>query len=120
MTNRGVATVLNVVLWGSGYIYSKRGLNGAFAILAHLSLYFWTFLLGFAAWAFWAPLLILGGLYFAIDGHKYAGPRELAPKPGSSAKQKGICVSCGRSISPKSKFCPECGASQTETEPKPS
>ena len=31
---------------------------------------------------------------------------------------KGTCVKCGASISPRVKYCPECGSSQTESCPK--
>lgn len=115
MTNRGIAAGLNAVLWGSGYLYSGRGANGLLAVLAHLALYGWSYLLGLEAWLLWAPILTLGTLYFAIDGYKYA----ISTRPGSREKvkglgQKGICRECGASVSAVAKFCPECGASQME------
>ncbi len=125
MTNRGLAAALNAVFWGSGYLYSRRGNVGVIALLAHLWLYGWSFLIlvnaGFDAWLLsWAPILLLGSLYFTIDGYKYPVRRESEPKQATMAKQKGVCINCGRTIVAKAKFCPECGASQLEAEPKAS
>ena len=116
MTNRGVATVLNAILWGSGYMYSGRGVNGVLALLANLALYFWSFELGYGGLILWGPILLLGALYFAIDGYRYALPvKQAAKTKDKSSKQKNTCAECGAVVSPNAKFCSECGADQKKT-----
>ncbi len=114
VASRGVAAVLNAVLWGSGYIYSRRGASGVLAALTQLTLYGWSYFLGIAGVVLWGPILTLGSLYFAIDGYKYGssstgpGQKEKAREPG----KRGFCSSCGACLSPNAKFCSECGARQ--------
>ncbi len=115
MTSRVVTGLLNAALWGSGYLYSRRGPIGLLAISAHLILYFYTFasLTVSGTWVLFAPILILGSLYFALDGYKYSTPTapELKEKP-KQAPKSGVCINCGSSMPRTAKFCPECGASQ--------
>ncbi len=122
MANRRAAAVLNAVLWGSGYLYSKRGTTGILAILAHLSLYAWLLVLALSNVAFevLGPIFLFGSLYFASDGYKYAGTTRPGPKikvqtdTKSKLSQKRVCENCSASISPTAKFCSECGTSQSE------
>jgi hypothetical protein len=109
MTNRAAAAVLNAVLWGSGNLYSSRGAYNIAALLAHLVVYYYIYISG--ALAVFAPILILGSVYFAIDGYR--------PIMGAATKQSGKttstdsrCASCGAKMPEKSKFCPQCGAAR--------
>ena len=122
MANRGAAAILNAVLWGSGYVYAGKGASGVLLVLANISLYAWAPILGLGGWLFvMGPILLLGSIYFARDGYKYAtqsvsGPRS---KIGTESKvkvetKKGVCANCGAPVSAKAKFCAECGASQSE------
>ena len=117
MTNRGTAAALNAVLWGSGYLYSRRGPIGLLAVFTHLILYFYTFtsLTLAGGWVLWAPILILGSLYFAIDGYKFAGPGSPESRErAKSGPKAGVCTNCGTSMPKTAKFCPDCGASQAQ------
>jgi hypothetical protein len=110
MTNRAAAAVLNAVLWGSGNLYSSRGAYNIAALLAHLVVYYYTYISG--ALAVFAPILTLGSVYFAIDGYR--------PMIGAVTKQSGKttdsrCASCGAKMPEKSKFCPQCGAARASS-----
>ncbi len=110
MVNRATAGVANALLWGIGYLYSGRGLRGIFAVLAHLNLYAWSFLLGFQDVILWGPTLLLGSIYFGLDGYRYSSAARTEPQ---EKVRKGVCRNCGRKISSSAKFCPECGTSQS-------
>src|SRR3972149_6603694 len=110
MTNRVVTGLLNAALWGSGYLYSGRGPVGLLAVFTHLIRYFYTLtsLTVAGTWILWAPILILGSLFFAIDGYKYAGPGQPESREGAKSGPKaGVCTNCGSSMPRTAKFCPE-------------
>ena len=124
MANRGAAAILNAVLWGSGYLYSKRGAAGILAILAHLSLYTWLVVLGLtnvvSALLVLGPIFFFGSLYFARDAYKFPSTTnpslkvKVQTEGKSKASQRRVCDDCGASLSFTAKFCSECGASQSE------
>jgi ribosomal protein L40E len=122
MANRGAAAILNAVLWGSGYVYSGKGASAVLLVLAHISLYAWAPVLGLSGWLFvMGPIFLLGSMYFARDGYKYATQSVTGQKAkiGTESKikvemKKGVCANCGAPVSTKAKFCSECGASQSE------
>jgi zinc ribbon protein len=108
MTNRAGAAVLNAVLWGSGNLYSKRGAYNIAAMLTHLIIYYYTSL---ALIAF-APILLLGSAYFAIDGYRPITGAVSTLSTKSTAADNRVCASCGAKMPEKSKFCPQCGAAR--------
>ncbi len=110
MTSRALAVILNAILWGSGYLYLKRGVNGIFAVIAHLILYYYTYVTGVSI--VWLPILVLGSLYFAIDGYKLGVGSRPGPTGKARALDQGVCANCGRPMPDKAKFCPECGAAR--------
>ena len=118
MSNRSTAAVLNAFIWGAGYLYSGRGKTGILAALANMSLYLWIYLLGLNAWLLWAPILLPGSLYFAIDGYKSAQSLKFRTSTGSAKSKEQLtstrvkyCKNCGAQLS-DAKYCPECGAQQ--------
>ena len=119
MANRGAAAILNAFLWGSGYLYSGRGASAVLLVLAHISLYAWAPILGIYGWLLvMGPIFLLGSIYFATDIYKNTSRATAGTglKTGAAGKveqqKKGVCANCGAAVSPKAKFCPECGASQ--------
>jgi ribosomal protein L40E len=110
MTNRAAAAVLNAVLWGSGNLYLKKGYYSILAVLAHLVVYYYTYISG--ALAVFAPILILGSLYFAIDGYRTTTGAISKPSMRTTAADKTVCANCGAKMPEKSKFCPQCGATR--------
>jgi hypothetical protein len=109
-TNRAAAAVLNLVLWGSGNLYLKRGAYNVLAALAHLVLYYYTYISG--ALAVFAPILVLGSLYFAIDGYRTTAGAISNPSTKTLAADSRVCASCSAKMPEKSKFCPQCGAAR--------
>ena len=109
MTNRAAAALLNAVLWGSGNLYSSKGAYNIAALLTHLVIYYYTYISGAAA--VFAPILILGSIYFAIEGYR---PMTGAVSKPSAKTTSGDsrCTSCGAKMPEKSKFCPQCGAAR--------
>jgi hypothetical protein len=111
MTNRVAAALLNAVLWGSGNLYLKKGTHNILVLLAHLVLYYYTYISG-AVTAF-APILILGTVYFAIDGYRPMTGAVSKPLARTTAAADGrVCASCGAKMQEKSKFCSQCGAAR--------
>ncbi len=122
MANRGAAAILNAVLWGSGYLYSGKGASAVLLVVAHIILYVWALDLGLVSWLFvMGPIFLLGSVYFARDAYKFTSQSSTGPRArmeieskSKVEKKKGVCASCGAPVSAKAKFCPECGASQSE------
>ncbi len=110
MTSRAAAAVLNAVLWGSGNLYLKKGSYNILAVLAHLVLYYYTYISG--AVNVFAPILILGAIYFAIDGYRTTTGNVSKPSAKTTAVDGRVCASCGAKMPERSKFCPQCGAAR--------
>lgn len=109
MANRSTGAIANAILWGSGYLYQRRGVNGVFAILAHLILYFYTYISGALLFV---PILLLGSLYFGIDGYRLTPATHSEQAYKTKAGDGRTCTNCGAQLPRKGKFCPECGTAR--------
>jgi hypothetical protein len=67
MTNKNFAAFLNLVLWGTGYLYAgQKKLQGYLFLLGLVLVHFYWFSVGYEAW-FTAPGILAGLGHLAIS-----------------------------------------------------